>query len=156
MVLTGKRTGWEEFLRRKEEGVGLKDDHVEAIRAALAETPADVDVVDIDAALTAMRQVTERTPTARQKGWSVPVRGFAAHVADSDESWWLHRSRTLGLTSIVPVEPWPRDPEHYVRPPGYLHNYGPEPPAEYVEWLTRQQAEFNRSKAVQEPDNPLN
>jgi hypothetical protein len=32
------------------------------------------------------------------------VRVLAAHGAAADECWWLHRSRELGLTSIVPTD----------------------------------------------------
>ncbi len=144
MALTGKREEWQELLRRNDDGIGLKDEHVACIQDALDQT--DANTVDVDAALTAMRQIVDRTTTARREGWSVSTRSLTAHTADSDECWWLHRARELGLLSIIPIEPWPRDPKSYIRPPGYLHNYGPEPPAEYVAWVKQQQAELEQRK----------
>jgi hypothetical protein len=75
-------------------------------------------MVDVDAMLPALQQVRERGPEIDV------TRGLSAQIADSDESWWLHRARVLGLTGIVPVEPWPRQPEYFTRPRGYLHTYG--------------------------------
>lgn len=122
MALIGTRHDWEELVRRNDEGVGLKDEHVEAIRYWLGEASLDAAFVVVDALIPSLQQVRERAPGADQ------TRSTAALIADSDESWWLHRVRALGISSIVPVEPWPRRPDAFRRPPGYLHSFGPTSP----------------------------
>src|SRR5687767_5434974 len=118
MTLRGTRTDWEELLRRNDEGgVGLKDLHLECIQYALDWASPDAQMIDVDASLASLQQVQERAPEIDAK------RAMASDIADRDESWWLHRARELGLMSIVPVEPWPRQPENFIRPRGYLHTY---------------------------------
>ena len=120
MTLQGTRDEWEELLRRNDEGFGLKDEHVACIQHALGLAPADARTVEVDALLPGLQQVRDRMPDIGG------LRTVAASIADKDESWWIHRARTLGLSSIVPVGPWPRDPDGFFRPPGYLHRYGPD------------------------------
>lgn len=122
MALIGTRNHWEELLRRNDEGVGLKDEHVEAVRYWLSEASPEAPFVVVDALTPALRQVRERIPGADQ------TRSTAEQIADSDESLWIHRARELGLGSIVPVDPWPRRPEAFWRPSGYLHSFGPMNP----------------------------
>lgn len=124
MTLIGPRHEWQELLRRNDEGVGLKDEHVACIERALADASPDASQVEVDAGLTALKQTHERTATARERGYALAYAQIGGDIADHDESWWLHRARELGLLSIVPVEPWPRRPKRFYRPPGHLHTYG--------------------------------
>ena len=120
MTLRGTRGEWEALVRRNDEGgVGLKDEHLASIQHALDEAPPDALVVYVDAMLPGLQQVRARDPESNK------TRSMASVIADNDESWWIHRSRVLGLMSICPVGPWPRKPEIFKRPPGYQHDFGP-------------------------------
>lgn len=130
MTLIGSREDWQELLRRNDEGWPLKEEHVACIERALASAPSDARNIDVDAGMTALRQAAERTNQEEKE--QLRFREIAASIADSDESWWIHRARRSGLKSIVPIDPWPRVPAYFHRPPGYLHTYGPENPQEGI------------------------
>jgi hypothetical protein len=156
MALTGKRDDWEKLLRRNDEtgeggAWGLKPAHVQTIRKALKKAPADSEMVEVDATASAARQVKERT---EPDDHAQMLEAIVLSIADADESWWIHRARSLGLMSIVPIELWPRVPEQFIRPPGYLHTFGPEPPAEYVAGLEKWKADLERSKASKGQEQP--
>jgi len=122
MALAGTRHHWEELVRSNDAGVGLDDAQGAAIRYWLGEASRDAAFVVVDALIPALRHVRARVPRPGH------VRSTAVLMADADASWWLHRARVLGLSSIVPVEPWLRRPDVFRRPPGYRHAFGPTHP----------------------------
>jgi hypothetical protein len=111
MTLSGPRHEWQELIRRNDEGWGLKDLHSECIEQAIADAPPDAELVEVDAALPALRQLVERTAYEREHGYMLPLAEIGASTADTDELFWLRRSRDLELTNIRVVEPWPRRPD---------------------------------------------
>ena len=122
MALIGTRHPWEGLLQSHDAGVGLDEALGEAIRYWLGEASRDAALVVVDALIPALRHVRARVPQPDQ------TRATVVLMADADASWWLHRARVLGLSAIVPVEPWPRRPDGFRRPPGYRHAFGPTHP----------------------------
>ncbi len=111
MTLQGTRDEWKALVRQNDTGVGLKDAHLACIHYALDEASGDALVVEVDAMLPALQQSRDRLPEM------VQTKSIATHIADSDERWWLIRAHQLGLSSIRPVPPWPRNPTAYTEVP---------------------------------------
>jgi hypothetical protein len=104
MALIGTREDWEALVRHNGDGGGLTYAHVRVVQRALtaADGAAEVVVDALDAQAKHERAMARKEPLRAE---------YAVCHADDVEAVWLERAHAFGLTSIRPVEPWPRRPE---------------------------------------------
>ena len=116
MALTGSREDWEALARRSGDGAGLPFAHVRVVQRALKAAGGAADVV-VDA-------LDAETKPERDRWRTEPLRAeYAVCRADDVEALWLDHSHELGLTSIRPLEPWPRRPQRKARQLAVMHAF---------------------------------